>query len=665
MTGTRNVALGSGDGTVDYDATSKASAGNLVTGDDNVAIGTNAGIGVAASKTTSIGYNANASAENAIAMGTQSVADAADAVAIGTGAKATGGKAVSIGAGNVATGDGAVAIGDPNSVTGTGAVGMGANNTVNGTGAVALGSGNTATGQGSVALGNTSSAAGAGSLAFGDAASATNAGDVALGSGSVTTKAVGTAGTTIRGTAYTFAGATPTSTVSVGAPGAERTITNVAAGRIALDSTDAINGSQLFASNQAIENLVTSSATHYYSVNDGGTKGGNYDNDGATGANAMAAGIGASASGAQDVAQGFGANASGGDAVALGTNTKAAASSSIAIGANAAASGASGSTAVGANSSASASNSLAVGEFANASGELSAAVGPGATASAEKATALGNGSKALAASSVALGDGASANNAGDVALGSGSVTAAAVGTASTTIAGKTYAFAGTTPNSTVSVGAAGAERTITNVAAGRIALDSTDAVNGSQLFATNTAVDTLNTQITDVTGKLTHYYSVNDGGTKGANYDNDGAAGVNSLAAGVAASTSVDDGVAIGHGATAGANAGDVALGSGSTTAAAVQTKSTTIAGNTYNFAGTNPTSTVSVGAAGAERTITNVAAGRIAADSTDAVNGSQLFATNTSVDTLNTKVDNITTGGGIKYFHANSTLADSQATGT
>ncbi|WP_373683784.1 hypothetical protein, partial [Mycobacterium sp. KBS0706] len=90
---------------------------------------------------------------------------------------------------------------------------------------------------------------------------------------------------------------------------------------------------------------------------------------------------------------------------------------------------------------------------------------------------------------------------------------------------------------------------------------------------------------------------------------------------------------------------GDVALGSGSTTAAVVGTTSTKIAGTTYNFAGTTPTSTVSVGAVGAERTITNVAAGRIAVDSTDAVNGSQLFATNTSVDTLNTKVDNINNG--------------------
>jgi len=65
----------------------------------------------------------------------------------------------------------------------------------------------------------------------------------------------------------------------------------------------------------------------------------------------------------------------------------------------------------------------------------------------------------------------------------------------------------------------------------------------------------------------------------------------------------------------------------------------------------------VSVGSAGAERQIQNVAAGQISATSTDAVNGSQLYATNQAIN-------NIQTGGGIKYFHANSQAADSQAAG-
>ncbi|MBB5425445.1 autotransporter adhesin, partial [Paraburkholderia sp. JPY158] len=70
---------------------------------------------------------------------------------------------------------------------------------------------------------------------------------------------MGTSGTNIRGTNYSFAGAKPTSTVSVGSGGNERTITNVAAGRLSATSTDAVNGSQLYATNQAIEQISQAS----------------------------------------------------------------------------------------------------------------------------------------------------------------------------------------------------------------------------------------------------------------------------------------------------------------------------------------------------------------------------------------------------------------------
>jgi autotransporter adhesin len=104
--------------------------------------------------------------------------------------------------------------------------------------------------------------------------------------------------------------------------GAERTITNVAAGRIAIGSTDAINGSQLFATNQSIENLsstVNANRIRYYSVNS--TGGGNEDNLGATGANAIASGKDAAASGANSIAQGLGASATVDGAIALGSRS--------------------------------------------------------------------------------------------------------------------------------------------------------------------------------------------------------------------------------------------------------------------------------------------------------------------------------------------------------
>lgn len=87
-----------------------------------------------------------------------------------------------------------------------------------------------------------------------------------------------------------------------------------------------------------------------------------------------------------------------------------------------------------------------------------------------------------------------------------------------------------------------------------------------------------------------------------------------------------------------------VVLGSQSTAESSdvVSTSSYTYAGGTVNFAGTAPVSTVSVGATGQERTITHLAAGRVSADSTDAINGSQLYGANQQIDNLYNKISNI-----------------------
>ena len=93
--------------------------------------------------------------------------------------------------------------------------------------------------------------------------------------------------------------------------------------------------------------------------------------------------------------------------------------------------------------------------------------------------------------------------------------------------------------------------------------------------------------------------------------------------------TSLDNAVVLGNNSTA--ESSDV-----------VRTPSYTYAGGTVNFAGTAPVSTVSVGATDAERTITHVAAGRVSADSTDAINGSQLYGANQQIDNLYNKISNI-----------------------
>ncbi|WP_306641559.1 ESPR-type extended signal peptide-containing protein, partial [Burkholderia sp. MSMB1459WGS] len=123
------------------------------------------------------------------------------------------------------------------------------------------------------------------------------------------------------------------------------------------------------------------------------------------------------------------------------------------------------------------------------------------------------------------------------------------------------------------------------------------------------------------------------------------------------ASAGPSSSIALGANASASANSGDVALGSGSVTGATNPTASVTIGSTTYGgFAGTNPTSVVSVGKGGSERQITNVAAGRITATSTDAINGSQLYSlastTTSSITSLssglssaNSNVSSLSTG--------------------
>lgn len=267
---TNSIALGSS-ATVAAGATNAIALGSSATvaasATNAIAQGTSAMAN--AISAIALGNTAVASASKSIALGDSAKAQTADSVAIGSSAVATGGKAVSIGAGNTANGNGSVAIGDPNNATGDGSVAIGKDNTANGSGAIAMGNTSNAQGQGAVALGYQSSAAAAGSVSLGDNAHsfATNAlalgsgaianylNDVALGAGSTTNVVVKTTSVTIAGNTYNFAGVNPTSTVSIGSAGNERTLTNLAAGRISSTSTDAINGSQLYSTNQAVETL--------------------------------------------------------------------------------------------------------------------------------------------------------------------------------------------------------------------------------------------------------------------------------------------------------------------------------------------------------------------------------------------------------------------------
>lgn len=103
---------------------------------------------------------------------------------------------------------------------------------------------------------------------------------------------------------------------------------------------------------------------------------------------------------------------------------------------------------------------------------------------------------------VSIGTNAKVTADNSIALGSNSVANSTVATASANINGRTYSFAGATPVGTVSVGDSDKERTITNVAAGRISSTSTDAINGSQLHS---VIQEMNSVASDTLTKANSY----------------------------------------------------------------------------------------------------------------------------------------------------------------
>src|SRR5690606_5102226 len=200
---------------------------------------------------------------------------------------------------------------------------------------------------------------------------------------------------------------------------------------------------------------------------------------------ATAMGTNSRAQGMYSTAVGHEAEASGENTVAMGKKSQAAMDGATALGSNAYAKGID-ATAVG-NKAQAGRNSIALGMDANALNSGTVALGTQSFAG-QGATVVGTNAKANGKDSTALGRFAKANDTDSVALGSFSETATAVGTSNVVLVNQTYGFAGAVPKGTVSVGSLGNERTITNVAAGRINDTSTDAINGSQLYATNSVV---------------------------------------------------------------------------------------------------------------------------------------------------------------------------------
>ena len=538
--GNQTVALGS---TINSTAQYATGIGYSVNsqGEGSVAIGAGTDalgaipakqVQATAKNAIAIGRATQATSQDATAIGTDATASNTDAIAIGRKSNASGSTSIGFGYNTKSTATNTVAIGTDVSATAESAIALGRKTTASALNATAVGPIANASGKYSSAFGMSAAASKENSLALGTNANASLDKSVALGSDSTTaTNATSQGSVVIGGKTITWNGAPTVSgtgmQVSVGAAGAERQIKNVAAGAVSANSTDAINGSQLYA-------VAESLRTKYVSINS--TETNNQNNDGAIGSNSMAIGPNASANNTNSMAIGPSASAIKSNSMAIGPNASSKEENSVAIGPNASATGKD-SVVVGVNSQVTSSNSVAFGNSAlakqnynvamgsevtadgdnsvamgrmasstgmaslaigaygynksTASGKYSIAIGRDVTSSAEDAIAMGRNSQATANYALALGAEANASQASGVALGYSSTANTASGVAGynpNTGHSDTYtALSGKTLTSTlgaVSVGNATNTRQITGVAAGKA---DTDAVNVAQLKSVNLA----------------------------------------------------------------------------------------------------------------------------------------------------------------------------------
>ncbi|OYL32057.1 hypothetical protein CI769_08020 [Shigella sonnei] len=203
-------------------ASSAASAANAI------AVGRNSA--AAGVDSLALGRQSLASAANAITIGAESEA-AENATAVGTKAKARGKNSLALGANSDSTGEGSVALGYTAAAAGASALALGQNAQASNTNTIALGQNSSASTANAIAIGTGSSAVGSNSLALGSSSSAGGNNSVAIGASST---------------------ADEDNVVSVGSGSAQRRIVNMAAGEISTDSKEAINGSQLYAISRSV-----------------------------------------------------------------------------------------------------------------------------------------------------------------------------------------------------------------------------------------------------------------------------------------------------------------------------------------------------------------------------------------------------------------------------
>ncbi|EHH6299199.1 YadA-like family protein [Escherichia coli] len=516
---------------------------SIAMGDSSKADGANAiALGNAAKAagimSIGLGDNANASQDYAMALGAESEA-AENATAIGNKAHAKGVNSIALGNGSQALADSAIAIGQGNKA--------------NGADAIALGNGSQSSGLNAIALGKASVVTGDNSLALGSNTNANGINSVALGAGSI---------------------ADQDDSVSVGSDSLQRKIVNVKNGTIKADSHDAINGSQLYAISDSVAKRLGGGSS--VNVDDGTVKAPTYN---------LKNGNKNNVGDALTVLDQF--------TLQWDQNRD---KYSAAHG----------------SSTASVITDVADGAVSDSSKDA-------VNGSQLKAT---NDDVETNTTNIATNTGNIATNTANIATNTTNITnlTDTVGD----LKDDALLWNGTAFNA-----AHGTETTstITNVKAGTLSDDSTDAVNGSQLKDTNDNVATNTTNIASNTANIaTNTSNIADNTANIAtntSYIADNTANIATNTSNIAGNTA---NIATN---TTNIAANTTSINSLNTSVDALEQDAMLWNGTAFNAAhGTETTST-----------ITNVKAGTLSDDSTDAVNGSQLKATNDNVATNTTNI--------------------------
>ncbi|EBH4415346.1 hypothetical protein BSC11_08300 [Salmonella enterica] len=646
-----------------------------------------------------MGYKASAMGKWSTAIGSYSDSSGDSSLALGVKAASAGNRAIAMGASSSAAGNFAMA--------------MGVLSTASGENSVALGYKATASGSTAVALGYQTTASGDDSAAFGNGAQAIGTNSVALGTGST---------------------ALEDNSVAVGNSTTQRQITYVAKGDINANSTDAVTGAQIYSLSQSVADRLGGGA----SVNSDGTVNaplykvgtGIYNNVGSalSALNSSITNTDASVAGLADDAllwdsstSAFSANHSGSDSkitnLAAGTlaadstdavngsqlfdtnekvdqntadittNTDSINQNTTDIAANTAS--------INQNTTDIATNTTSINNLSNSVTTLTDdALLWDAASGAFNANRNGNASKII---NVAAGD--LSEDSTDAVNGSqlyetnqkvdqNTSAIADINTSITNLSSDNLSWNETTSSFSASHGSSTTNK-ITNVAAGELSEESTDAVNGSQLFETNekvdqnttdiaanttnitqnsTAIENLNTSVSDINTSITGLtdnallwdedigaFSANHGGSISK---------ITNVAAGALSEDSTD--------AVNGSQLYETnqKVDQNTSAIADINTSITNLGTDALSWDDEEGAFSASHGTSGTNK-ITNVAAGEIASDSTDAVNGSQLYETNMLISQYNESISQLAgdtsetyiteNGTGVKYIRTNDNGLEGQ----